>query len=39
MTMDWTDRYDIKKIPLYYKTTLSLYIKELDIYGKDKGLG
>jgi len=32
LTMDWTDRQRIKKMPLYYKTTLSLYIKELDIY-------
>jgi len=32
LTMDWTDRQRIKKMPLYYETTLGLYIIELDIY-------
>jgi len=32
LTMDWTDGQRIKKMPLYCKTTLGLYIKELDIY-------
>jgi len=32
LTMDWTDGQCIKKMPLYCKTSLGLYIKELDIY-------
>jgi len=29
--MNWNDGQHIKKMPLYCKTTLGLYIKELDI--------
>jgi len=36
--MDWTDGQCIKEMPLYCKTTLGLYIKEVDIYRQGQSL-